>query len=735
MNRAPAVTGQQVWLGSALVVTATVIGVWTLGTLLAPGPWNVVAVLVVLLVATATAAVRAGGRSRLAPSGWGLVTAAVLLASLYVGPGTTPALPLPTPESLERFVRLARSGIDAVAQGQIPVEPSRGLELLVVTGAVVVFLVTDLLALGLGRAGLAGLPLLGLWLPTILFEIDPGLSALVLGGAVYLLLLAVTRPRTRQTARVTPDVGPTVAAAAAVAVLAVLAGPIATAMPFYGAVRLPGAFGAGGIDGPLRLSTDLDMRSSLGQRSDRTVLTYTTDATAVGPLRMYTMVDFDGREWQRGDRGEDLSQADGLLWPSDVGVVPDELDRLSIRVGDLAQDRLPIPVEPRSVDVPGTWLYDAGRDEILATGAASTQDTTYEVMIAARDLTPATLREDAAGGVIGADAAELAVAESSFTPQVRALAAKITADATTQYDQALALQSFFRNVQNFSYDTQVPPAQTEDAVWDFLTQRTGYCVQYASAMAVMARTLGIPTRLAVGFLPGRPSDEVRGQYVVSGRQAHAWPELYFAGAGWVRFEPTPAVQTGAPPLYADPFAGLPVSPEDQVPTSTPGSSITAGAQAPQQGQGGGNQVGIGSASVPLLLVVAVLVVVALVITVLVVTLVRRRRRKHPPRPRGADQWWASLRRSLAERDLTWSDATTPRQAVELVRGRLREAEAAPEAVQEAITALGALLAAVESSRYAPDPRPRADEELAGWVGQIERPFTPVDSELSSGRAR
>lgn len=726
MNRTPAVSGRLVWVGAALVVGATAIGLWSLGTLLAPGPWNQVALVAVALVAAVTATARAGARSRLAPSGWGLATGVAVLASLYLGPGTTPTLPLPTPESLDRFVRLARSGIDAVVQGHIPVEPSRGLELLVVSGAVAVFLLADLLALGLGRAGLAGLALLGLWLPTILFEIDPGFFALALGGMAWLLLLAVTRPRVRQQAGLTPDVGPVMTAAAAVAVAAVVAGPVAAAMPFYGSLHLPGTVGGGGIDGPLRLSTDLDMRSSLSQRSDRTVLTYTTDATSVGPLRMYTMVDFDGREWVRGDRGESLEPAgpDAVLWPSELAA-PAELDLVTVRVGDLDQDRLPIPVEPRTVEAPGSWVYDALRDEVIGTGSTSTQDTVYEVQIAARDLTPDTLRADGAGEVIGPDAAELAVAESAFTPEVRALAQEITRDATNQYDRALALQSFFRDVQNFSYDTQVPPAQTDDAVWDFLNQRTGYCVQYASAMAVMARTLGIPARLAVGFLPGRPSEEVRGEFVVSGRQAHAWPELFFAGAGWVRFEPTPAVQTGAPPIYADPFAGTPVSPEQMGPTGAATSSASAGAQAPQQNQGGGNQVGIGTASVPLELVAAVLVVVVGLLVALVLALLRRRRRRHPPRPRGAEQWWARLRTTLAERGVTWTDATTPRQAAEVVREHLRDADAPPEVIQQAIAALGALLAAVEASRYAPQPGQRSDEELGRWVEEIGRPLAPA----------
>src|SRR5690606_26455289 len=109
--------------------------------------------------------------------------------------------------------------------------------------------------------------------------------------------------------------------------------------------------------------------------------------------------------------------------------------------------------------------------------------------------------------------------------------------------------------------------------------------------------------------------EVSGEFVVTAQQSHAWPELYFDDAGWVRFEPTPAVQTGAPPLYADPFGGLPVA----TPTPTPGSSVTASSapqvQQPQTGTGGGTRVSIGDTSVPLSLVVGagVLVVGAVVV--------------------------------------------------------------------------------------------------------------------------
>src|SRR5690606_12778697 len=125
----------------------------------------------------------------------------------------------------------------------------------------------------------------------------------------------------------------------------------------------------------------------------------------------------------------------------------------------------------------------------------------------------------------------------------------------------------------FEYSTTVPEPVTGDPVWDFLEDGRGYCVQFATAMTVMARSLGIPARMAVGFLPGTIQQGGGDErfFEVRGDRAHTWPELYFEGVGWVRFEPTPAEQSGFPPAYADPFA----NPDDdptlggELPSSVP----------------------------------------------------------------------------------------------------------------------------------------------------------------------
>jgi hypothetical protein len=114
----------------------------------------------------------------------------------------------------------------------------------------------------------------------------------------------------------------------------------------------------------------------------------------------------------------------------------------------------------------------------------------------------------------------------------------------------------------------------------FLDVKAGYCVHYASAMTLMARTLGIPARIAVGFLPGVRNPDVPSEYVVSTDDLHAWPELHFDDIGWVRFEPTPS--RGAVPEYAsaevpapdevpeiDPETGEPVEAEPDSDPATP----------------------------------------------------------------------------------------------------------------------------------------------------------------------
>ena len=137
------------------------------------------------------------------------------------------------------------------------------------------------------------------------------------------------------------------------------------------------------------------------------------------------------------------------------------------------------------------------------------------------------------------------------------LARKITNSASNNYDRAAAIEHYLQS--QFGYTLQLPPANVSDPLANFLfVRKRGHCEYFASAMAVMLRTLGIPTRVITGFRTGEFND-LSGQYVVRSSDAHAWVEAYFPDYGWISFDPTPSVASENPAgwdragLYLDAF--------------------------------------------------------------------------------------------------------------------------------------------------------------------------------------
>ncbi len=116
------------------------------------------------------------------------------------------------------------------------------------------------------------------------------------------------------------------------------------------------------------------------------------------------------------------------------------------------------------------------------------------------------------------------------------IARRVTGAPDSPYAAVLALESWFRSRGGFVYDEQPPSADGPPLVSFVTRTKAGYCQHYAGAMAVMLRLLGIPARVAVGFTSGKRED---GKWVVTDHEAHAWVEVWFAGQGWVPFDPTP----------------------------------------------------------------------------------------------------------------------------------------------------------------------------------------------------
>jgi len=123
-------------------------------------------------------------------------------------------------------------------------------------------------------------------------------------------------------------------------------------------------------------------------------------------------------------------------------------------------------------------------------------------------------------------------------PRVRTLAEEVTAAAGTSYDKAKTLEAYLSS--HYLYTLQLPAQVPRDPIGNFLFERKrGHCEYFASALAIMLRTLGMPARLVNGFR-GSEFNRMTGRYVVRARHAHTWVEVYFPGFGWVPFDPTPA---------------------------------------------------------------------------------------------------------------------------------------------------------------------------------------------------
>ncbi|MFD6029559.1 transglutaminaseTgpA domain-containing protein [Cellulosimicrobium funkei] len=744
--------GLRVLATSALVATAVVASAYALGSVVGPGGWTGTVVRVVVVLALVTGLSRwalershaARGEvlappAALLPSLAGLVVGLWALLGLYGGPTDRFSLLIGL-SNVDRVVSRLGTARDLTLAEVAPIDPSLPIALLAVGGAVVVFVVADLMAGGLRLGAGVALPLLALWVPglVIVGEIPP--LAFVVTVTALVLLLAVDNPhravRRGASARRPEDraagglrAAGALVVAVAVAVTALGLGSASASLPEVASASWSRLFSSTGQT--VRLSDDLDMRRDLAERSAEVVLRYRTDGENVGPLRVFTLTGFDGTNWRRGaDRdGTPIDGGEQVLWPDDPGATGDPTS-LRVTLESLRDTKLPLPTEPRAVGIDGDWAYDDVRDEVLGeqpTGAG----TSYEVTVF-----PRPLDADALRGASGADPDDpnyLDVPATEHEQDIRDLATSVVDGATTRYDQALALQTYFRDISQFTYSTEVPPGTSGDAVWDFLQDRTGYCVQFATSMTMMARTLGIPARLGVGFLPGERVDD--SSYEVTGRDSHAWPELYFPGQGWVRFEPTPAQQTGPTPRWATPVAVTPGGPADPGNVPTPGATTAAPSApvtpAPTAPGAGGTTGGTqeDSTSWPLVVGVALLVAAALAAGLWFAL----RRRTEAESLRDAEDAWAELVARLGALEVRWPSSTTPRRVPAVVVATLqtrRGADAGDEDLAETLTTLAS---ALEAERYAPRPRETVSPERLQAL--VDAAVEGIERSLSDRPAR
>lgn len=686
-------------LATAAVLALTMTSALTLSSLVVTGLW-LGRTLVVVAVATAVVALaRTRTSSAVLPSLLGLVAGVLTTAAVYF-PEQAVLGVLPTQATLQAAIDLVPTTVAEMRGSYPPIATGTGVPLLVSVGVLAVLLLAEMLAVGAWAPTWAGLPVLGLWTVPITLGVSVDIAVIVAAGLSYVLLIAVQarddaprRPLDPRAVRAT-----SVVAASSVVVCLVLAGSL---LRLPSPVRWHPYYELVGTS-TTRLDLGLGLRDDLVQNNDTPLFWYTGASPAtVGPLHAYTIEEFTGSEWERGPTPDLVPVESDLLWPGSL----DGLDLgssydLEVTIDNLGQDRLLLPGEPRTLTIGTDVDYAAGSDEVVAYVGESVE---YGMTVAPRQLDEERLRQ----AQIPSDVDErlLQIPATGYESDIAALTREVVdaAGASTPHEQVVAIQNYLRDPSLFVYSTTIAAPQTPDAVWDFLQDRNGYCVQFASTMVMMVRSLGIPARLAVGFLPG--VEDSTGRVEVTADRGHAWPQVLFDGIGWVRFEPTPGIQAGTPPPYApEPVAtsepSTSAAEEPSATASTTGSGEETTTSAGGAAAGGDRET---SGTSAWLLVLAALVCVG----VAAAAVARR-----AARLRGTDVWerWERVAAHLGRLGVDVSPSQTPRAVA-----------AAGELVLDADSAdaLARLAAAVETISYdrADADRPE-DADLAMWEERV-----------------
>lgn len=686
-------------LATVAVLALTMTSALTLSSLVVTDLWLGRTVVVVAVATAVVALARTRTSSAVLGSLLGLVAGVLTTAAVYF-PEEAVLGVLPTRATLQAVIDLVPTTVAEMRGSYPPIATGTGVPLLVSVGVLAVLLLAEMLAVGAWAPTWAGLPVLGLWTVPITLGVSVDVAVLVAAALSYVLLIAVQarddaprRPLDPRAVRAT-----TVVAAGSVVVCLVLAGSLLrlpTPVRWHPYYELVGT-------STTRLDLGLGLRDDLVQNNDTPLFWYTGASPAtVGPLHAYTIEQFTGSEWDRGPTPDLVPVESELLWPEsldalDLGTTYD----LQVTIDNLGQDRLLLPGEPRALTIDTDVDYAAVSDEVVAYVGDRVE---YSLTVVPRQLDEETLRQ--AEIPTDVDQALLQIPETGYESDIAALTREVVdaAGASTPHEQVVAIQNYLRDPSLFVYSTTIAAPRTPDAVWDFLQDRSGYCVQFASAMVMMVRSLGIPARLAVGFLPG--VEDSTGRVEVTADRGHAWPQVLFEGIGWVRFEPTPGIQAGTPPPYAPEPAesSEPSTSAAEEPSVT--ASTTAGSEETTTSAGAGAASGERetSGTSTWLLVLAALVFLG----VAAASWARR-----AARLRGTDVWerWERVTAHLGRLGVDVSASRTPGAVA-----------AAGEQVldEDSAVALRRLAAAVETISYDRTEADRpADTELAAWEEQV-----------------
>ncbi|MFK4038091.1 transglutaminaseTgpA domain-containing protein [Nonomuraea wenchangensis] len=521
-------------------------------------------------------------------------------------------LVVPTKASVLELGRLLGVGWADIQRFAAPVPNTEGIVLLATGGVALIAILVDLFAARLRRAALAGLPLLALaTVPATILPDPISWPAFIIAAFGFVGLLvadgrerighwgrAVLVRRTRMAATPAPRVpGGTSAPArpsaaadtsglrlsgkrigfAAIA-LAVLVPALLPAMEPVSFFQFGvGGSGTGGRGNSISIPNPIaNLKGQLELPERRVVLTYASNDNQPRYLRIYTLDTFDGQQFgmtkpkgavaNRTDNGP-LPEPPGLTGRTDVTNVTTDIE-ISDEIAELMF--LPLPYPPREIQVDGDWRADV--DTLMV---FSTRDEAAGLGYRVLTSEPAPTRELLESLPFDRDAVDprfLALPDD-LPAEIRALPRRIVGEVSSPYEAAVKLQKWFTEDGGFTYNLRTQ-GHSNSALADFLLHsRTGYCEQFAASMAVLARLMGIPSRVAIGYTGG---STVGGRWQVGTNDSHSWPELYFDGVGWLPFEPTPSGSLGQGSARAPAYSVPAPETTGDSSTPTPGATSSAG---------------------------------------------------------------------------------------------------------------------------------------------------------------
>jgi hypothetical protein len=702
-----------------------------------------------LAIVAVTAASATGKRSLRGFAAVALYLAALLIyLNLAFAASHSYGHVLPSHASMDYLGQLVRTAF-ASFRGSPPVPDTKAVSLVGTAGIGLVAVLVDLLAVRMQRPALAGLPLLVLFSVPVTSNLKAfgGLQVLTFaaGMAGYLTLLSTAgRERLRMWGHLVtfkyvqaadeagsgPDTKQLAASGRRVGLVAVcLAVIIPIVLPsvrphdIFATASTGSVAAAGGGDtsdsnanASAQLDPMLQVQQQLKEHKPRPVLTYTTSAPAAADeyLQVYVL-NYNQRAgtWQpEVTEGSSFRYADGTKLPyvpqgqlssSQVSTIVTNVTLNKDQTAPGAAGFLPAPYAPvkLAISTPG-WAELPGSLMVFNSGVPL-GGLQYTVTSNVPDPTVAQI-EDAQAGTPASILTAYGTYSGPDSTQLAAIAHQHTAGAATELQAALDLQAWFTS-GSFRYSLK-PDLPSAHWLLSFLTKdKRGYCQQFAWAFAILARLDGIPSRIVVGYTGGTATGH--NSWQVTTADAHAWPELYFPGEGWLRFEPTPQGPAGQGTAVAPPYASGTAS--GGLPSAKSGSATgTSGSAAPghpaglpglnrlTHGQSGGalKLPTVSGSDLWLVILIPVLALLLISSPALTRRLARRRRWLAAAGDAAvAAVAWRELIDDLADFGVSRPPGETPRAMARRIR---REAGLDPAAA----AALGRVVTAAERAQYA-----------------------------------